>query len=202
MPNDPVEFSTRAISPGESTPSGTGTRYPNTSTVPFPRLGELSITEGGPVYFSWGCQAEYAWDLGLRCAPLALPKDSPNKKVAFWRVHAGVCGMIVSWIAQSFSEKPVLPSAQVNDANLVLVSKRIAAPSPARGPDGTPLYTVCGAYAYALQQYPADQDALGFPASPLANVSPSLHTLTAADFRQLFYLPPVSGSGGLSVVSY
>ena len=163
----------------------------------YPEVDSLVDSEELPVITAWGVQVSYEWDEGLRYAPVAGSRL--DRRAAVWRTHSGVCIKVVSWVAQTVGDRPILPSPGTGSLNEVLISKGISPALPTVLPMGDQGWTVAGVYRYVLLNPPAAGDTLGTGGHPLSLYPASANQLQVSDFRDLLDAASVQAFNGQGV---
>lgn len=96
-------------------------------------------------YNDYSIDSSYEWESGLLQVPVAGPPGSPSVLI---QVHAPYSRKTVSWNAQRYGLKPLLPSANTGNANEVLYNWVCSPQAPVLSATGTPQYAVSGQYEY------------------------------------------------------
>jgi hypothetical protein len=110
---------------------------------------KISADQQGPNwYVAYRITAEYDEDLGLMGCPVAGP---PGTNCQVVRLHGGITFKTISWAADRWGDKPVLPHWDTGNPNEVLIRRVMRPYDPLTRPDGSHLYRFTGVYRYVLQ---------------------------------------------------
>lgn len=117
-------------------------------TPPRLVLPPQGFGEDGFGYEGFGMTVAYAWDSGLRGAPLC---GAARERTVFWRAHCERTYKVITCVASRMLLTPQMPNISTGDANDVLIHREISMPSREFTADGSDRIVVAQRLVFICQ---------------------------------------------------
>lgn len=125
-------------------------------------VGPVSFDDNDALFNNTGSSATMFTDYMIRNSyeedphtymlGISSPQGFQGDKVAFVQLASTTLVLVCRWTGCRYNEQPIVPQADPEDDNLVVLYRSPVTVSVTTGPDGvTPLYRISGTYVYGVR---------------------------------------------------